>query len=194
MQQASDESRSLPSAVSEARFARLYADYAPDVLAYALRRVNRPEDAAEILAETFLVAWRRLGAVPAEAEGRLWLYGVARRVLANHQRGALRRARLAERLQAELSTAAPARSAPEIERTAVINALRCLDTTDQEVLLLAGWEELEPAQIGRVLGISAGTARARLFRARRRLRKEFSGGGSVPDTTRLNAVGTEEAR
>jgi RNA polymerase sigma-70 factor (ECF subfamily) len=178
----------------EGRFARLYATYGPDVLAYALRRVDRPEDAAEILADTFLVAWRRLAVIPSGAEARLWLYGVARRTLANHRRGELRRVRLTERVQAELSTAAPMGSTPEIERTIVLSALKCLDKADQEVLLLAGWEELEPAQIGRVLGIAAGTARARLFRARRRLRRELSECESAPDAAGLNAVGIEEAR
>jgi RNA polymerase sigma-70 factor (ECF subfamily) len=45
-----------------------------------------------------LVAWRRLDDVPDDGTARLDLYGVARRVLANHQRGQIRRARLAERL------------------------------------------------------------------------------------------------
>jgi hypothetical protein len=65
----------------EARFARLFTDAERDILAYALRRVARPEDAADIVAETFLVAWRRLEDVPAGDGARLWLYGVARRQL-----------------------------------------------------------------------------------------------------------------
>jgi RNA polymerase sigma factor (sigma-70 family) len=194
MQPTGNDSQSPSPAVREARFARLYADHSPDVLAYALRRAERPEDAAEVLAETFLVAWRRFGDVPAAEEARLWLYGVARRTLANHRRGELRRAQLSRRLQAELSAAGPARAVPELERAAMVGALKHLDRIDQEVLLLAGWEELEPAQIARVLGISAVAARGRLHRARRRLCRELGRGGGVPNATRFNELKTEEAR
>ena len=69
------------------------------MLAYVLRRVERAEDAGDVVAETFLVAWRRMDKVPAGDEARLWLYGVARRQLANQRRGELRRSRLADRLR-----------------------------------------------------------------------------------------------
>src|ERR1700742_4925070 len=83
---------------------RLYAEHGRDVLAYALRRAPTAEDAADAVAETFLVAWRAAADVPAGPEARLWLYGVARRALANQRRGEHRRARLAERLRGELAT------------------------------------------------------------------------------------------
>lgn len=57
--------------------------------------MDDPADAADAVAETFLVAWRRLGEVPDGREARLWLFGVCRRVLANHRRGELRRRHLA---------------------------------------------------------------------------------------------------
>jgi DNA-directed RNA polymerase specialized sigma24 family protein len=84
------------------RFRRLFAETERELLTYVLRRVDRAEDAADVVAETFLVAWRRLDKVPAGDEARLWLYGVARRQLANQRRGQLRRLRLADRLRAEL--------------------------------------------------------------------------------------------
>src|SRR3954447_15329981 len=86
-----------------ARFTRLFADTEREILAYALRRVDRPEDAADVVAETFLVAWRRLDDLPSGDGARLWLYGVARRQLANQRRGRLRRSRLANRLRDALA-------------------------------------------------------------------------------------------
>lgn len=68
------------------RFRVLYAAHLNAILGYALRRVAAPEDAADVVAETFLIAWRRCADVPPGGEARLWLYGVARRVLANHVR------------------------------------------------------------------------------------------------------------
>src|SRR3954464_15954393 len=78
----------------ERRFRALFDAEARGVLGYALRRVGHREDAADVVAETFGVAWRGMGDVPAGDDARLWLYGVARNVLANQRRGALRRQRL----------------------------------------------------------------------------------------------------
>lgn len=63
----------------EDRFRRVYADDFDSLLAYALRRVAHAEDAADVVAETFLVAWRRRQDIPIAGATRLWLYGVARR-------------------------------------------------------------------------------------------------------------------
>jgi RNA polymerase sigma factor (sigma-70 family) len=155
------------------RFSRLFADTERDLLAYALRRVDRAEDAADIVAETFLVAWRRLDKVPPGEEGRLWLYGVARRQLANQRRGQLRRSRLAERLRAELPAAVAYVRSPEDHRVAAVRAaLARLEEEDREILRLSSWEGLTPSEIATVLGVPGVTVRSRLHRARKRLRSE----------------------
>jgi RNA polymerase sigma factor (sigma-70 family) len=154
------------------RFRRLFADTERELLAYVLRRVARAEDAADVVAETYLVAWRRLGDVPAGDEARLWLFGVARRQLANQRRGQLRRSRLADRLRAELPVAVAAAD-PEDHRVAAVRAaLARLDEEDREILRLSSWEELTPAEIATVMGLPGVTVRSRLHRARKRLRTE----------------------
>ncbi|MET8833450.1 RNA polymerase sigma factor [Micromonospora sp. NPDC004540] len=155
----------------EDRFRRVYAaDFEP-LLAYALRRVAQPEDAADVVAETFLVAWRRRRDLPADAEVRLWLYGVARRVLANHHRGGIRRQRLGERLRQRITSAVGADPGSAVpERLAVRAALARLGELDREVLLLTVWEGLEPREAAEVLGVSPAAVRTRLSRARARLR------------------------
>ena len=159
----------------EERFRDLYAAHGRAILAYAVRRTRDPQDAADVVAETFLVVWRRLADVPAGDEARLWLYGVARRTLANHARSERRRERLAERLRQELPAAVEAVSAPAAAaQSAVLTALRELEEPDREVLLLAGWERLEAGEIAKVLGITGVAARARLHRARRRLRARLT--------------------
>ena len=77
---------------------RVYERYAADIAAYALRR-SAAADAADVVADTFLVAWRRRGDIPAEPKTLPWLYGVARRVLANQRRSRNRRTRLHDRLR-----------------------------------------------------------------------------------------------
>ena len=88
------------------KFRVLYEAAYPRVLGYALRRTPTPEDAADLVAETFLTAWRRFEELPPGDEAQLWLYGVAHRQLANHRRGEQRRSALSERLVGELEALA----------------------------------------------------------------------------------------
>ena len=132
-----------------------------------------------MLAETFLTAWRRLDDVPPGDRARLWLYGVARRVLANQQRGEHRRSELADRLRAELTTAY---RAPEYagELAGIAAAFRTLPEADRELLALVGWEELDNGQAAAVLGCSRNAVRIRLHRARRRLAEAIARQRALP--------------
>src|SRR5688572_8940058 len=151
-------------------FRRLYTEHFDAVLGFALRRVDRPEDAADVTADTFLVAWRRLGHAPQGSELRPWLYGVARRVLANHRRGERRRSALGDRLRRELKAHTPDASDEVVQRADVTDAMRRLSARDQEVLELHLWEGLESREIAEVLGTTTTVVRPRLSRARSRLR------------------------
>ncbi|WP_232676773.1 RNA polymerase sigma factor [Nocardioides sp. R-C-SC26] len=164
----------------ERDFGVLYAEHFDAVLGFALRRTDRPEDAADVVADTFLVAWRRLAHVPPGHEARPWLYGVARRVLANQRRGGLRRAALGSRLRHELVRIVPDRTAESDGRLDVAAALRRLSARDQEVLELHLWEQLEPREIAEVLGLTTVVVRPRLSRARARLRSLLESDGNDP--------------
>jgi RNA polymerase sigma factor (sigma-70 family) len=157
--------------VSCDRFEALYAEHCKPLLAYALRRTAQPANAADVVAETFLVAWRRLDAVP-EDEPRLWLYGVAHRVLANHHRGRRRREQLSRRLGAVIAEHVVADPAEAIGMAALVrDAMEHLPADDREILRLTAWEGLSSPQIAVVLGIPPATVRTRLRRARRRFRE-----------------------
>lgn len=157
-----------------ARFRRLFADTERDLLAYVVRRVDDVEDAADVVADTFLVAWRRLDKIPPGEEARLWLYGVARRQLANQRRGQQRRSRLVSRLRAELPAAVALARSPEDQSVATVRtALARLDEEDREILRLTSWEGLRPAEVAAVMGLPSATVRSRLHRARKRLRSEL---------------------
>lgn len=154
------------------------------ILGYALRRTNRPEDAADVVAETFLVAWRRLDDVPQE-RSRAWLYGVARKVLANQRRGERRHRALTERLtsaiESECHTLFPDRSS-ELDHSSALRALGALGPSDREILKLAAWEELEPAEIAVALEMKSVTARSRLHRARKRFKAALAATKAEPET------------
>jgi RNA polymerase sigma factor (sigma-70 family) len=158
-----------------ARFERIWHECAPAVASYALRR-TMPEAVEDAVAETFLVAWRRLDDVPAEPLP--WLYGVARRTLANQRRGQARRAALTARLELELPTLPP-----QSGDGRVLEALGALGARDRELLMLVAWEGLSPAEAAVALGSSAVACRVRLHRARTRLAALLDRAAPRPDGT-----------
>jgi len=156
-----------------ARFRRVYADNYRSLVAYARRRTSNADDAADVVAETFLVTWQRLDDIEGSDRPLPWLYGVARNVILNQQRGDRRRERLAERLRFELAPIST--DPPEAEATSAAHeALAFLSESDREVLRLSAWEGLSPAEMAAVLNCSPGTARVRLLRARRRFAHHFA--------------------
>ncbi len=163
-------------------FRLLYQANYVGILGYALRRAESGEDAADVVAETFLTAWRRLDDVPPGTSARLWLYGVARRVLANQHRGERRRSRLAERLREDINQV---ESSTPLEVMMVKQALGQLREEDRDIIGLAAWEGLSHEEVGKVLG-----CKIRLHRARSRLMTRLSttGGGA----TRLDRSRHEE--
>ncbi len=170
MAQSQIEAGAIGRELAQAQFSRLYHEQGRAVLVYALRRVEDREDAADVVAETFLIAWRRLREVPHDAGARLWLYAVARRVIANLHRTERRRTRLGRRLAESLRTTLATHPAPGGEAAEVLRAMADLGDEDRELLLLVSWEELSPGEAAKVLEISSLAARSRLHRARRRLR------------------------
>ena len=154
------------------RFEGLFRENYAAVRAYAVRRAS-PEAAQDVVAETFLVAWRRLDDVPADALP--WLYGVARRVLANQRRSADR----GEALERRLAIAAAPVGALDPGDTAGDNelmrlALGRLSEPSREALMLVAWHGLTGARAARAAGCSRGAFAVRLHRARGRLTAELA--------------------
>lgn len=145
---------------------------APALLAYFERR-SAPHDAADLLGETLLVAWRRVSAVPEDdQEARMWLFGVARRVLMTSRRSGVRRQALADRLREEALTR-PDRTEP-VDHD-LHEALARLDPLDAEIIRLLHWDGFGLAEIAQHLGRPAGTIRSRYSRARAALRTALEG-------------------
>ena len=164
-----------------AHFEQVAAGLMEPLRRYLARRTD-PATADDVLADTLLVCWRRLDDVPAEPLP--WAYGVARRCLANAQRGERRQARLATRISVvdppARTTAAGTDSSADAGLdtgldTGLGEAMARLRPEDAELLRLWAWEQLTPAEIADVLEISPNAASIRLHRAREKLRAELRG-------------------
>ena len=152
------------------RFEVVYQELYEPICGYTFRRVRQPEDVAEAIAETFATLWRRFDRCPQGDELRPWLFGVARRVIANQRRGQRRRSALGEKLVANLDQEAyELVGAPE-DPGVVAQAFASLNEPDRELLSLVAWEGLTREELAVALGTSRAVARLRLHRARKRLR------------------------
>jgi RNA polymerase sigma-70 factor, ECF subfamily len=141
---------------------------------YAARRVA-PDAVQDVVADTFLVAWRRRDEL--RGEPLPWLLGIARRIASTQRRGSARRDALRERLSNEPPS-------PDLDPGRLLDggdpglelALSTLGERDREALLLVAWDGLEHSAAARVMGCSTGSLTVRLHRARRRLARALEGG------------------
>lgn len=154
-----------------ARDARLTArlrDISPDLLRYLRRRTPCEEDAADLLADCLLVAWRRRSSIPDDDEGaRMWMFGVAANALRNGARGRRRRQAVADRLREHLITQT---RPPDLD--GVRAAIQRLPHDQAELVTLVHWEGFTVVEAAKILGISESTAGGRYQRARLNLARD----------------------
>jgi RNA polymerase sigma-70 factor, ECF subfamily len=159
----------------EERVSELFRRHADDIHAYATWRVGH-QDAADVVSEVFLVAWRSAGRIRV-GEERGWLFGVARKVVLARRRTSAASTALTERM-AVLAPAEPGADADRLAddialRDQVRRGLDELGERDREVLVTATWFDLSPAEAARALGVSRPTYAVRLHRARNRFRVAY---------------------
>jgi RNA polymerase sigma-70 factor (ECF subfamily) len=153
------------------RFTAIYYTHHPQVYAYAVSRAGR-DLADDVVGDTFLIAWRRLAAVPPTPLP--WLLGVARNVLRERFRAEVRRASLAAELRAWVEEAHNDVAEGVTEKAAMLAALAQLGEDDRELLTLVAWHGLHAREAAHVIGCSTATYFVRLHRARKRLEQALS--------------------
>lgn len=155
----------------EHTFRSLYEVVYPDLIRFVQRRAH-PSLAEDVVAEAFVVVWRRLDELPGRHEdARAWIFGITRNILLNTHRGEQRRLALGVRLaDAAAVTYLGEDADPIVNRVDLGRAWRLLSEVHQEALGLVVFEDLNAPQAAAVLGISPVAFRLRLSRARRALR------------------------
>ena len=153
-----------------ARYRALFEATFGSVQRYVDHRGVTGGRADDLVAETFVVAWRRLDDVPVDRP-LPWLLTVARNLWLNQLRADQRYEALKRRLPRPLPVPPP--TEPD-DVAAVRRALTALDAADREIICLVAWDGLSAAELGDALGCTPGAARVRLHRARRRLAAELA--------------------
>lgn len=170
-------------------FEVFYREHVEDLQRFVARRVGDRERAADLTAEIFLAAidsahrYRLRRGTP-----RAWLYGIARALVANDRRRRGRERARKERFRgsALLNEEDAARMDARIDAAAqsrrLYAAMGQLPEAERAVLELVAIDELTVAEAAAAVGVRAGTARVRLYRARRKLRAELEAvAGSQPN-------------
>ncbi|MFC0623179.1 RNA polymerase sigma factor [Kribbella deserti] len=154
----------MSEATAETRFAELAHIVGEPLRRYVVRRAPSA-DVDDVMADVFLVLWRRLDDVPHDTP-LPWSYGVARGCLANARRSTQRQLRLVERIA---RSEPPPLAEPSADHEDLLAALRRLKELDREVVTLWAWEGLAPREIAEVTGLTANAVSIRLHKARRQL-------------------------
>jgi RNA polymerase sigma-70 factor (ECF subfamily) len=165
---------------ARARVSAFTHEHAPSLLDYFARRVEPVEDAADLVGETLLVVWRKAASMPSdEREARMWLFGIARKVLSTYWRGRRRRAALSSRLRAEIAVYTDVAGVDGRATTPVGDlqehvraCVRALAPIDREIIMLVHWEGFTFEEVARMLGMKSATVRSRHVRARAHLKKQ----------------------
>jgi RNA polymerase sigma-70 factor (ECF subfamily) len=168
---------------SSSGFSALYDATAADLLKYLLRRTPTPEDAADCLAETFLVVWDKRDRLPHELDqARPWLFGVARNILRRDWKRDSRASTAKAELARELH--GTQRQIPADDSTGA--ALQQLSPIDREIIEMLAWDQLAPREVAAILELSPNVVRIRAHRARLKLREELKATKLRPARERLN--------
>jgi RNA polymerase sigma factor (sigma-70 family) len=158
-----------------------------------MRRAANAEDAADMLSETYLIAWRKLEKIPSGDGARLWLFGVAANVLRRGFKRHRSSEALIERLAREPQDTVQIESAGrEDHNTRALRAgLASLPARDREILTLTAWEGLSPKQIAVVTGLPTNVIRVRLHRARSRLKHRLTDAQAILRETDAAVLSTK---
>jgi RNA polymerase sigma-70 factor (ECF subfamily) len=148
------------------RFTSIFRSSHAHVLAYARRRVA-PDVARDVVADTFLAAWRHLDRLPADPLP--WLYRAASFEIARRHRQIGRETRRLAALASPHLVEQPDIADEVASRDRWRDAFAFLSDGDREILRLVAWEHLDPSQAASILGCSVVAFKVRLHRARRRL-------------------------
>lgn len=158
-------------------FAELYEQHARAVHLHAHRLTGDWSAAEEVMADTFLDAWRHRARLEPEGGAVLpWLLGMATNKARNARRGTGRRlAFLSRRPAPEPVPDFAEETAGRLDDARTLDAVRevygRLRRAEREVLALCVWSGLDYAEAAQALGVPVGTVRSRLSRARARLRR-----------------------
>ena len=159
----------LAAAGDQRAFERLYRLHVARVHSLARRMVGGEGDPDELTQDIFVRAWERLGTYRGEAAFGTWLHRLAVNAILNWRRSeASTRGRIEGGVDAELIEGAPSAAGEALD---LEGAMRRLPPGARQVFVLHDVQGFKHEEIAAMMGVTPGTSKAQLHRARRLLRE-----------------------
>lgn len=171
----SENSNGSSGSLRQEEFRLIYDKFYDDIFRYCLRRVPNVNEAEDLLADIFTVAWSKFDSLKVVDEALPWLYTIARNVTNNHWRKNGTKLKLFNKLhnkknQSNIDADSTFNDA-DVSTQYIFDALNKLKPNDREILRLSCWEELNTREIALVLGVSENAVNIRLHRSKDRFGK-----------------------
>jgi RNA polymerase sigma-70 factor (ECF subfamily) len=158
-------------------FASIYRENVRFVWRTAKRMGVEPPMVEDVVQDVFVVVHRRLGEFEGRSSTKTWLYGIVRRIVADHRRAHRRKpahqgATSTHDLDrvtdaSDAGCASPHANAEKAEQRLLLHrVLACLDEDKREVFLLSEFEGMTMAEISEALDVNPNTVSSRLRAAR----------------------------
>ncbi|HEX5032702.1 MAG TPA: sigma-70 family RNA polymerase sigma factor [Candidatus Eisenbacteria bacterium] len=176
----------------ERAFGELVSRYESKVYSLALKMLRNPEDAEDVLQDTFLRAYRGIKSFKGNSTFSTWIY----RITANSALMRLRKRQLptvsiddADEREAPINIAdwAPGpveQMLNQETQAAMTEAIDALPPEFRQVFVLRDIEELSNAEVAEILDLSVAAVKSRLHRARLKVRNRLATYFTEPPTRR----------
>lgn len=152
-------------------FEELYRQHATRLYNLAFRMAGNPADADDLLQEIFLLAYRKLDSFRGASALGTWLYRLGMNVCLDRLRSRASKQELAtDTLEDQVVSAPISPTAQPFNRLDLERAIRTLPAGARSAFLLHDVEGLDHAEVGQALGISEGTSKSQVHKARMRIR------------------------
>jgi len=155
-------------------FEELYRQHARRLYSLVVRMIGSAQDAEDLLQEVFLQAYRKLPGFRGESTLGTWLYRLTMNHCLDHLRGRQAKMSRATASIDEESVDEPAAPDPvvpsAISRMDLERAIEALPPGSKAAFLLHDVEGFEHQEIAAILGISEGTSKSQVHKARMKLR------------------------
>lgn len=160
-------------------FRRLYELTAKGIYSYALSILQQPQDAEEVMQDTYLTAWRQAARYETEGKPMAWLLTIARNLCYMRLRRQKDHPCVGyEELEQEEPGELCSRIELAPEKQMLLDALAALGEDERKIVLLHDAGNMKHREIAQLLGIPLSTVLSKYRRALKRLQRLMDGEGA----------------
>ena len=160
---------------------QLYLDHESSIYAYAMKKLNDSQAAADIVHDVMIAIWKGASGYQGRASLRSWILGIAHNKIVDHIRKSVRHD--ADELDESMNQteddsieASPVEMVQAAENNKFLQyCLEKLSDLHKQVVHLAFFEDLGYAEIAEIIGKPEGTVKTRMFHARQALKRCLQG-------------------